>query len=114
MSQSSATAPATAIVVLAAGQGTRMKSGLPKVMHKLAGRPMVQHAMAVGETVKPEQSVVVIAPGMDDVAKAVAPASTVVQSPALGTAHAVAQARRALDGVAGTVLVLYGCKALIT
>ena len=109
MNQSSA----TAIVILAAGQGTRMKSRLPKVMHRLAGRPMVRHAQAVGETVKPALSVVVIAPGMEDVARAVAPAQTVVQSPALGTGHAVAQARPLLEEFEGTVLVLYGDTPLI-
>jgi len=103
----------TAIVILAAGQGTRMKSSLPKVMHKVAGRPMVQHAQAAAALVTPEKSVVVIAPGMDEVARAVAPAEAVVQSPALGTAHAVAQARPVLEGFEGTVLVLYGDTPLI-
>ncbi len=97
-----------AVIVLAAGQGTRMKSDLPKVLHPLAGRPMIKHLMETVTQLSPDQVVVVVGPGMDAVTKAVAPAVTVVQSERLGTAHAVLQARSALTGHTGDVLVLYG------
>ena len=97
-----------AVIVLAAGQGTRMKSDLPKVLHPLAGRPMVQHLMATVNRLQPDRVVVVVGPQMDSVAKAVTPAQTVVQADRLGTAHAVKQARQALAGHDGDVLVLYG------
>ncbi|MGE5546237.1 MAG: bifunctional UDP-N-acetylglucosamine diphosphorylase/glucosamine-1-phosphate N-acetyltransferase GlmU [Solirubrobacterales bacterium] len=103
-----------AVIVLAAGMGTRMKSELPKVMHPLAGRPMVCHLMDTVAGLAPEKVVVVIGPGMDQVAKAVAPAATVVQQERLGTGHAVAQARQALGDFDGDVLVLYGDTPLIT
>lgn len=102
-----------AVIVLAAGMGTRMKSELPKVMHPLAGRPMVQHLMATVQALQPEKAVVVIGPGMDSVAQAVAPWPTVVQTERLGTGHAVMQARQALEGFDGDVLVLYGDTPLI-
>lgn len=103
-----------AIIVLAAGMGTRMKSALPKVMHPLAGRPMVSHLMDTVSGLSPDKVVVVVGPGMEQVAKAVAPAQTVVQSERLGTGHAVMQAREALADFTGDVLVLYGDTPLIT
>jgi bifunctional UDP-N-acetylglucosamine pyrophosphorylase/glucosamine-1-phosphate N-acetyltransferase len=104
----------TAIVVLAAGLGTRMKSGVPKVMHPLAGRPMIAHLMATLETLAPERLVVVVGAEMEAVAKAVAPWPTVVQEQRLGTGHAVMAARDALDGFDGDVLVVYGDTPLIS
>ena len=68
-----------AAVVLAAGQGTRMKSGLAKVLHPVAGRPMIGHVLDTLRQLSPERVVVVVAPGMDDVAKAAAPHTCVVQ-----------------------------------
>ncbi|HIJ37451.1 MAG TPA: bifunctional UDP-N-acetylglucosamine diphosphorylase/glucosamine-1-phosphate N-acetyltransferase GlmU [Rhodospirillaceae bacterium] len=103
-----------AIILLAAGMGTRMKSNLPKVMHPLAGRPMVQHLLDGVSSLKPQQVVVVVGPGMESVEAAVAPHPTVVQQQRLGTGHAVAQAKPALDGFTGTVLVLYGDTPLIS
>jgi bifunctional UDP-N-acetylglucosamine pyrophosphorylase/glucosamine-1-phosphate N-acetyltransferase len=103
-----------AIIVLAAGMGTRMKSDLPKVMHPLAGRPMVQHLMDTVSGLNPDRVVVVVGPGMDVVANAVAPAHTVVQTERLGTGHAVMQARAELADFTGDVLVLYGDTPLIT
>jgi len=95
--------PKTAAVVLAAGQGTRMKSVTPKVMHALAGRPMVAHVTDVLKKIEVERAVVVIADNMADVAHAVAPAQTVVQADRLGTGHAVSQAKDALSGFKGSV-----------
>ena len=104
-----------AAIVLAAGQGTRMKSRLPKVMHRLANRPMIQHVLGALEPLGPQKIVVVIAPGMDEVSKAVASqASTAIQSPALGTGHAVASARQTLEGFEGDVVILNGDGPLIT
>ena len=101
------TGPVSAIV-LAAGMGTRMKSDLPKVMHRLAGLPMIKHVTSMLETAGAERIVVVTAPGMDDVADTVQPHQTAIQTPALGTGHAVAAAREALGEVEGTVLVVFG------
>ncbi len=102
----------TALIILAAGKGTRMKSDLPKVLHPIAQAPMLAHAMRAGAALKPEQIVVVAGHGADEVTQAVAEiddtATVVVQSDQLGTAHAVAQARTALSGFEGDVIVLYG------
>ena len=104
----------TAIVVLAAGRGTRMKSDRPKVLHPLAGRPMIAHLMATLETLAPERLVVVVGAEMEAVARAVAPWPTVVQERRLGTGDAVMAARDALDGFDGDVLVVYGDTPLIS
>ncbi len=105
---------AVATVILAAGKGTRMKSALPKVMHPVAGRPMVNHVLDVAAGLGAERQVVVIGPDMEAVAAAVAPAEAVVQTEQAGTADAVKPARAALAGFDGTVLVLYGDTPLIT
>ncbi len=107
------TAPFAALI-LAAGQGTRMKSTLPKVMHKIANRPMIRHVLEAVAPLAPARMVVVIAPGMDEVAKSVAPAETAIQETQRGTGHAVAASRRALEGFAGDVLILYGDAPLVT
>src|SRR5579863_6068013 len=103
-----------AVLILAAGQGTRMKSALPKVLHRIANRPMIQHVLAAAAPLSPARTIVVIAPGMDQVATAVAPAETVVQVKARGTGHAVASARPLLEGFTGDVLVLNGDAPLLT
>ncbi len=100
-------------VVLAAGQGTRMKSDLPKVLHKIAGRPMVCHLLATVDALKAEKAVVVVGPGMDQVAETVAPHRVVVQHKQQGTGDAVKAAREELQGFKGSVLVLYGDTPLI-
>ncbi|MCF8479804.1 MAG: bifunctional UDP-N-acetylglucosamine diphosphorylase/glucosamine-1-phosphate N-acetyltransferase GlmU [Rhodospirillum sp.] len=107
----------TAAVVLSAGMGTRMKSDLPKVLHPVAGRPMVAHVTATLAALEGglERLVVVIGPDMEAVAKAVAPHPTAIQAKRLGTGHAVLQAREVLmDSAADTVLVVYGDTPLIT
>jgi bifunctional UDP-N-acetylglucosamine pyrophosphorylase/glucosamine-1-phosphate N-acetyltransferase len=106
-SPASAAAP-TAAVVLAAGMGTRMKSALPKVMHAIGGRPMLQHVLETlaGEKISPV--VVVIGPDMDVAAKAAGQHQCVVQKDRLGTGHAVLQAKNALAAFNGDVLVVYG------
>lgn len=103
---------ATALIVLAAGKGTRMNSDLPKVMHEVAGAPLFQHALASGAALDPERAVLVVGHGAETVGKAAAdldPDITIaVQEEQLGTGHAVAQARPALDGFDGDAIVLYG------
>jgi bifunctional UDP-N-acetylglucosamine pyrophosphorylase / glucosamine-1-phosphate N-acetyltransferase len=102
----------TGLIILAAGKGTRMNSELPKVLHPIAGEPMLVHAMASGAALAPECTVIVAGHGAAQVETAALeydPDVTVVtQDEQLGTAHAVAQARKALDGFDGVALVLYG------
>jgi bifunctional UDP-N-acetylglucosamine pyrophosphorylase/glucosamine-1-phosphate N-acetyltransferase len=103
-----------AVVVLAAGAGTRMKSALPKVLHPLANWPMVRHVLDNAEALKPSKIVGVIAPGAKAVAEAFAPHPTVVQSRPLGTGHAARIALDALKGHSGPVLVVFGDAPLVT
>src|ERR1700679_3845778 len=102
-----------AVVVLAAGKGTRMRSALPKVLHKVAGRSMVGYVIAVAEALGADRVVVVIGPGMDAAAAAVRPHSVAIQHEQNGTADAVKAARGVLESFAGDVLVLYGDVPLI-
>ena len=104
----------TAAVLLAAGRGTRMKSALPKVLHPVAGRPMIGHLLDRLAVIRPERTIVVVSPGMQAVAEFVAPAETIIQDPPLGTGHAVMAVRDALDGFDGDVLVLCGDTPLLT
>lgn len=103
-----------AVVVLAAGAGTRMKSAIPKVLHPVAGKPMLAHVLASVARLKPAKVVGVIAPGAGTVAKAFAPHPTAVQKTALGTGDAVKAALPNLKGHTGPVLVVYGDSPLIT
>ncbi|GAB5434634.1 MAG: bifunctional UDP-N-acetylglucosamine diphosphorylase/glucosamine-1-phosphate N-acetyltransferase GlmU [Epibacterium sp.] len=102
----------TALVILAAGKGTRMNSDLPKVLHQIAHAPMLEHAMRAGGALDPERTVVVAGHEAEMVRAAtaeIAPEATVVlQEEQLGTGHAVLQARAALEGFRGDVVVLYG------
>ncbi len=102
------------VVVLAAGMGTRMKSAQPKVLHKIAGKPMVNHVIDAARSLDAEQTLVVVGPDMPDLQKAVAPHPTFEQTDRLGTAHAVLAARNALEEARGDVLVLYGDSPLFT
>ncbi|MGI3170831.1 bifunctional UDP-N-acetylglucosamine diphosphorylase/glucosamine-1-phosphate N-acetyltransferase GlmU [Pseudooceanicola sp. C21-150M6] len=101
-----------ALVVLAAGQGTRMNSDLPKVLHKIGGAPMLVHAIRSGEALEPARIVVVTGHGGEAVGKAALDyqpmAEIAVQAEQKGTAHAVAQAQEALEGFDGDAIVLYG------
>jgi bifunctional UDP-N-acetylglucosamine pyrophosphorylase/glucosamine-1-phosphate N-acetyltransferase len=102
----------TALVILAAGKGTRMLSDLPKVLHPIAHAPMLAHAMRTGAALDPERIVIVAGVGADAVAKAAyevdETAEIVLQEEQHGTAHAVAQARDTLDGFDGDAFVLFG------
>jgi bifunctional UDP-N-acetylglucosamine pyrophosphorylase/glucosamine-1-phosphate N-acetyltransferase len=98
-----------AAVILAAGKGTRMKSQAHKVLHPVAGRPMIEHLMASLAELAPERTVVVVGEWRDQLEAALAGrAEFAVQDPQLGTGHAVQQAQAALAGFEGDVLVLYG------
>ncbi len=102
----------TALVILAAGKGTRMKSDMPKVLHQIAGAPMLVHAMRAGATLEPARVIVVAGHGAEAVSKAARAhdeeAEVVLQEAQNGTAHAVAQARSSLEGFSGDAVVLYG------
>ncbi|MFM7274521.1 MAG: NTP transferase domain-containing protein, partial [Gammaproteobacteria bacterium] len=93
------------VVILAAGQGTRMKSALPKVLHPLAGRPLLQHVIDAANTLSPDGLHVVIGHGADRVRSGVSAdgAHWVLQAEQLGTGHAVQQAAPGL-GAEGTTL----------
>jgi bifunctional UDP-N-acetylglucosamine pyrophosphorylase/glucosamine-1-phosphate N-acetyltransferase len=99
-----------AAVILAAGKGTRMKSDTHKVLHPIAGRPMLRHLLASIEALGPVAEVIVVGHGREQIEKAVAPRGSRValQEPQLGTAHAVRQAEASLEGFDGDILILYG------
>jgi bifunctional UDP-N-acetylglucosamine pyrophosphorylase/glucosamine-1-phosphate N-acetyltransferase len=109
--------PAVAVVILAAGHGTRMKSSTPKVLHQIGGRSMLAHVMATAATLAPARIAVVIgdhAPGVG--AAALAERQDVeiaVQAPPRGTGDAVMQAAPALAGFSGVVIVLYADTPLV-
>ncbi len=104
-----------AAVILAAGKGTRMKSDLHKVLHPIAGRPMLEHLFASVAELGPDRKVVVIGSGREQLEPVVAAhgGSIMVQEPQLGTGHAVQQAEPALAGFEGDVLILYGDTPLV-
>ena len=98
-----------AAIILAAGKGTRMKSDTHKVLHPIAGRPMLMHLMASVDALSPAKKVVVVGSGKDQLEAALAgSADLAVQEPQLGTGHAVQMAEGALAGFDGDVLILYG------
>ncbi|WP_374449513.1 bifunctional UDP-N-acetylglucosamine diphosphorylase/glucosamine-1-phosphate N-acetyltransferase GlmU [Stella sp.] len=107
-------ADATLAVVLAAGEGTRMKSSLPKVMHPVAGRPMVGHVLDAVAGAGIGRVAVVIGPGMERLARWVAPHPTAVQSERRGTAHAVLAARAEIAAGADDLLVVFGDTPLVS
>ncbi len=102
----------TALIILAAGKGTRMNSDLPKVLHPVAQAPLLEHAMAAGAVLEPAHTIVVAGHGAELVRAAAQDfdetAVVVEQTEQLGTAHAVAQTRAALEGFDGMAIVLYG------
>lgn len=101
-----------ALIILAAGKGTRMKSDLPKVLHSIAGAPLLIHAMKSGASLEPDRTMIVAGHGAQAVEAAAKDwsddAEVVLQTEQLGTGHAVAQAAAALDGFGGDAIVLYG------
>lgn len=102
----------TNLIILAAGKGTRMNSDSPKVLHKVAGAPLLVHAMRAGASLEPAQTVVVAGHGAEAVSAAARAydetATIALQTEQKGTGHAVLCAREALAKASGDVLVLYG------
>jgi bifunctional UDP-N-acetylglucosamine pyrophosphorylase / glucosamine-1-phosphate N-acetyltransferase len=110
--------PAFAAIILAAGEGTRLKSATAKVLHELAGWPLIRHVTEALRPLAPAETVVVIGQDMEAVARAVAPAKTAIQSPPRGTGDAVRAAKPALDarlakGDIADVVVLFGDAVLL-
>ncbi len=107
----------TVAIVLAAGKGTRMKSALPKVLHAIAGRPMLHHVLAACAELGADRMITVVGAGGDQVgdsARAFSPASTIaLQEPQLGTGHAVLAARDACPAGMDEAIILYGDTPLI-
>jgi bifunctional UDP-N-acetylglucosamine pyrophosphorylase/glucosamine-1-phosphate N-acetyltransferase len=102
-------------VILAAGQGTRMKSNLPKVLHKLLGKPMAWYALEAARQITGGKPVMVIGHGADQVRQVLGDqAEYVLQEPQLGTGHAVMQAEQLLSGKSDLVLVTYADMPLLT
>ena len=112
----SETSPA-AVVILAAGEGTRMKSRTPKVLHKLSGRSLLGHAIAAASDLAPQRLVVVVGHAREEVAAAavaaVPQADIVVQEQQLGTGHAVRMVIESVGAMSGTVIVTYGDMPLL-
>src|SRR5579859_2360712 len=106
-----------AVIVLAAGEGTRMKSRLPKVLHPLCGRSMLGHVLAAAGELDPQHLIVVVGHAREQVAAEtvrLAPgAEVVVQDRQAGTGHAVRMVTEAVGSMPGTVLVTYGDMPLL-
>jgi bifunctional UDP-N-acetylglucosamine pyrophosphorylase / glucosamine-1-phosphate N-acetyltransferase len=101
-------------VVLAAGKGTRMKSALPKVLHTVCGKPMLEHVLTAAKAAGAVENIVIIGFGAENVAETIGPqAEFIVQSEQLGTGHAVLQAKKRLAGTGATVMVLCGDTPLL-
>jgi bifunctional UDP-N-acetylglucosamine pyrophosphorylase/glucosamine-1-phosphate N-acetyltransferase len=111
--------PQTAAIILAAGKGTRMKSDLPKVMHRIAGRTMIRHVLDSVAPLAAARTIIVLAPGMDAVVPEVPGATIAIQPQPLGTGHAALAARSALEDLLEAdaiddVLVMFGDTPLLT
>jgi bifunctional UDP-N-acetylglucosamine pyrophosphorylase/glucosamine-1-phosphate N-acetyltransferase len=104
----------TSVVLLAAGLGTRMRSSLPKVLHPIAGKPMIWHILEAVKTIANEKPVVVIGHGAEQVSQILVGRAVMVrQEPQLGTAHAVMQAESVVKGKSDLVLVCYADMPLL-
>ncbi|MEO7411639.1 MAG: NTP transferase domain-containing protein, partial [Sphingomicrobium sp.] len=105
-----------AVIVLAAGQGTRMRSDTHKVLHPIAGKPMLLHLLDTVDAMGAARQVVVVGKGRDQLEAVLANRGVVIalQAEQKGTAHAVGQAREALAGFDGPVLILYGDTPFVT
>jgi bifunctional UDP-N-acetylglucosamine pyrophosphorylase / glucosamine-1-phosphate N-acetyltransferase len=105
------------IVVLAAGKGTRMNSAQPKVLHRVAGRPLIEHVLATARALAPRSITVVVGHQAEALKRALPPVSNltfVVQEPQLGTAHALLTSGTNLEGAQGTLVLLSGDVPLLS
>src|SRR4051812_33139356 len=103
--------PDTHVVILAAGQGTRMKSALPKVLHRIGGRSLIEHVLRTAEALKPSTVTTIVGHCAEVVRGQLTEQPNIgfaLQEPQLGTAHALQQAEQALAGRTGTVVLLSG------
>ena len=105
-----------AAIILAAGKGTRMKSDMHKVLHPIAGKPMLMHILDEFEGLSPKQTVVVVGDRREQIDAAIEGREvvTALQDPQHGTAHAALQAKSALEGFSGNVLVTFGDVPMVT
>ena len=107
----------THVVILAAGQGTRMKSSLPKVLHPVAGRPMVEHVLRLAASLDPATTTLVVGHGAEAIQQRLAGRQGLrfaLQAPQRGTAHALQQAEPLLAGQTGTLVLLSGDVPLLS
>ena len=102
------------VLVLAAGKGTRINSQKSKVLHEIAGLPLVCHVIEAIKPLEPDNLVVVIAPGQEELGEIVNPASIRIQEKSLGTGDAVKAGLSNLKNLSGTVLVAFGADPMIT
>jgi bifunctional UDP-N-acetylglucosamine pyrophosphorylase / glucosamine-1-phosphate N-acetyltransferase len=105
------------VVVLAAGKGTRMKSALPKVLHRVAGLPMIEHVLAAATALRPRSTTIVVGHQAESVRAALLShrgLTFVVQEPQLGTGHALLSTEPVLTGASGTVVLLSGDVPLLS
>lgn len=104
-----------AILIMAAGKGTRMKSDIPKVLHPANGRPVIEHVLDTAGRLHPDKTVLIVGHQAELVVEATRnyPVTPVVQEPQLGTGHAVMQAEAPLRSFSGEVLVLSGDAPLV-
>ena len=102
------------VLILAAGKGTRMNSQKPKVLHEIAGLPLVCHVIEAIKPLEPDNLVVVIAPDQEEIRGVVSPASIRIQEKSLGTGDAVKAGLSNLKNLCGTVLVAFGADPMIT
>jgi bifunctional UDP-N-acetylglucosamine pyrophosphorylase/glucosamine-1-phosphate N-acetyltransferase len=109
--------PDVHIVILAAGKGTRMKSALPKVLHRVAGTPMIEYVLSAAAALQPRSTTVVVGPRMEALTSVLARhegLTLVVQEPQLGTAHALLTAEPVLRDASGTLILLSGDVPLLS
>ncbi|MEM6858245.1 MAG: bifunctional UDP-N-acetylglucosamine diphosphorylase/glucosamine-1-phosphate N-acetyltransferase GlmU [Pseudomonadota bacterium] len=99
-----------AVIILAAGKGTRMKSAVHKVLHPIAGKPMLMHLLDSLAELQPQRTIVVAGDRCEQLDEALEgrDITTALQQPQLGTAHAALQAKASLDGFTGNILVCFG------
>ena len=104
------------VVILAAGKGTRMKSQLPKVLHKISGLSLIRRVIRTATALRPSTTTVVVGHGGDQVREALSDAGVdfVVQEQQLGTGHALLQTRSILEGQSGTIVLLSGDVPLLS